>query len=1066
MTVPAVNSERIGVTGTDARLSSINTEAASPKTSKRRLVPDNESISVAGDNNARLEILRKTGEARMLNNMLDVLKTQSAAPGAQVDLEFIRVQIAPHSLLWDEEQPQPITMNLKQVLKAYGLQVPTTPDAVANLARVLAAPPLTAPSVADYGGLLSKDVPLSEDSQKKIFDTVGAWKALQTQVPLTSSGQVQTLLDYLKRSLTPAQRALANSNPGAYLSALINTPNAQALGKQLQEAIDAVPSQTSGQEALLTALGLEADPEGGRQRNNLAGYNLRQQDNWKRTPEDIVWLFERHLEGRVGKEMAKVVAYQLLAMSAPEFLVKDFPPTLVYGSPQWASFSAAVSRREQDTPGSTAGQSYAQIMQYDALEPVTEAGQYQSELAGLQSVIDWGIANKVIDENSEGDYSAETIERAAAAMEKQVGEVVEAVKTMTGPMPTRRELALVELTRVYGKEKAHLFELEMFKSASQTKHSTNRYSLLDLYMSGELKSRFRVPDGSEFSVGEFAADILHLPDIEEKFDQAFHHYTAGVGNAVGVNFKYQLTQLPDEDQQMLERGKLTVLHLKPLMGFDESKAIDTPMLRCIKEGGVVIGAELEGKKVRYWYSPTQGKIFKQVEPFNDYGMPVPAELFGSPRGRNDSPAFSRKVGDYDLKMLELDKKHLDSVATAAPSARSAALGDAVGSFYTREFNTAKASAKGETKQEREQAQRKAFHRFMLGLIPFYDFVKSIVEGKTGEAIIYGMLELIGLVIPALKGGISAASAGVKVLSTGFRFLKGFAKAGVLAANPLGCIYDAGKGVYQLGKSGIRRLGGTDFSAFYKLRHIRGRSGSWNIPKPGKKGAIAEGVYRPLGGNTAPVNVVAVECNGKWYACDPKTQLPYGAPLKGFTPGVGFARQVAQATVSAIIDAGVNFGIDQALKAARQPQLMLHPLQRQTQAQNESALQNTADSVDRLADQTRLARVQTLWRELKQASKDLTALAGGEVQDIDHASEGRATDIISNLDQIEAELDVFEDRVQEQARVFNVLFDRHIPAPLDPADSYTARERFNAIEKRLAVVSAALRKMKAQRDKAA
>ncbi|OAE13496.1 hypothetical protein AZH11_05830 [Pseudomonas simiae] len=165
------------------------------------------------------EILSKTGEAETQHNLLAALKKQIEAPGAKPDLESIVVEIAPHSVFWREDQPQPVTMNLKQLMAAYGLQVPTTLEALANLERVLFTPPLSAPSEGNCGGLLTKSVPLGEDAQKKIVETVSAWKALQTQVPLDAEGKAPCLFAYLKRAVPESMRALAATHPQAFLKA-------------------------------------------------------------------------------------------------------------------------------------------------------------------------------------------------------------------------------------------------------------------------------------------------------------------------------------------------------------------------------------------------------------------------------------------------------------------------------------------------------------------------------------------------------------------------------------------------------------------------------------------------------------------------------------------------------------------------------------------------------------------------------------------------------------------------------------------------------------------------------
>lgn len=838
------------------------------------------------DHHVPADILSQTGEAETRHNLLAALKKQIETPGTKPDMESIAVEIAPHSAYWLKDQPQPFMMSLKQLMTAYGLHVPTTPQALANLERVLFAPPLTAPSAGDYGGLLSKTVPLSKDAQKKIIETVSTWKAGQTQVAPGAGGQVANLFEYLKRTVPESLRPLAYTNPQAFLDALIETPQARALGKQLQEAIGALPTATSAQEALLAALVLEVDPAGGLERNNLAGYNLRQQDNKGRSPAEIVRLFEVTLEGRVGPEMAKVMAYQLLAMSAPEFLVKNMPDSLVYGTLEWAMFSAEVSRREQEAPGSTAGQTYDQIRQRGALEPVTAVQEYQSQMAVVQSVTDWGIANGVIKESSEG-YSAETIEKASAAMQKLAESKVENLKQVMAALPTRRDLALAELTKVYGEKYAHLFEKKFLQR--RMGYDLVKNSPLDLYMSGNLNSAWQSRDPA-FPHSKVQAGISQLPDIKKVFEQAFDDHGKDFGKAAGVLFQHQLSQLPDEDRKQFELGDVNFTHIReiPNSKFPEGSE-DHPLLRLFGPGVVYIETMLNGRFVSYVYSPMLGKILKNGEPVS--GVPEGWRI--KRRRRPDEPLYGVEVGgkNYSLRAKWSESKGLsrsnpgDLSSVDTPSERSKKMAGIMIDNYNAAVEELREAAKGETESEKSSRKLKVFKSFLLGLIPFHDFVKCIVEGDKHGAVVNGLFDFVGLILPGAKGGFSAVKFGVGATANALKFLKGFAKAGIKAANPVGSIYDAGSGLFKLGKTAIKALPSVKLPSldFDSLRHLSGRSGSWDIPHGGYKQTIADGIYRPLGEDGSAVSVLASQKNGKWYALDPKTLTPHGPELKGFTP---------------------------------------------------------------------------------------------------------------------------------------------------------------------------------------
>ena len=1019
-------------------------------------------------------ILGETAEAETLHNLVAALKKHIEAPGTKPDLESVLVEIAPHSVHWREDQPQPFTMNLKQLMTAYGLQVPTTLAELANLEGVLFAPPLTAPSAGDYGGLLSKDVPLSEDAQKKILEAVSTWKAGQTQVLLDAKDQVANLFEYLKRAVPESLKPLADTDPEAFLRALINTPQARALGKQLQEAIDAFPTAASGQEALLAALGLEADPAGGMERNNLAGYNLRKQDNWGRSPAEIVRRFEKHLEGRFGPQRAKVVAYQLLAMSAPEFLVKDVPSSLVYGSQQWASFSTAVLRREQDTSGSSAGKTYAEIMQRDALGPVTEAEESQLQFAAMQSVVDWGIANGVIEARSDDSYSTGTVERAATALQKQVDGLAGAAKAMAAAMPERRALALVELRRVYGVEMERFFEYKtLLGDLPVGSRKRGTYSLLDIYMSGDLNKHDWTSSDETFPTAVIQAGFSKLPDIKAKFETQFEAYVDDLKSASITFFNYQLSQLPVEDRKMIEYGKVTTFSLGvPNKGAQGPIRPDHSMFKYVSSDAILIRAERDGRTCHYLYSPSQGTIIKDADPSRP-GLQFPSSRLyfsmsrpGRPGEQEDtvtvlwqplrSPWPKKDKIDFAAFSIYPSKSLASQLPepyvmprTDVPSARNNELGSIVGAYYSRGVLDQKVAAKGETVQERDERRNKAAGKFLLSLIPFYDSITRFIKGDALAGVLYAVLDVIGLVVPAVKGGSLAVKAGPRGLGAALNFLKGFAKSGLKAANPLAGAYDVGRSVFMLGKRGIKSLSRAKLPLFDKLRVGRSHSGSWNIPRAGNKEPVASGIYRPLGESTEAVPALAVQRNGKWYAYDPKTRLAYGAPLKGFTPNV--VPSVVEKASGVTTDTAIDITID-AVSQSDTPARPPLPVSRY-QAQLERQI--NVDAVGRDTQATRAARAQALRLAVQQANKDLMAQIGDKARGLETPPADGSTGLQVNLDQMEAALTEMEDLIQTNQRLFSVSFERYRSDIIDPLSISAVPARLAAIQKRLDVVKKAL-----------
>ncbi|WP_082463701.1 MULTISPECIES: hypothetical protein [unclassified Pseudomonas] len=853
------------------------------------------------DSQVPVDILSKTGEAETHHNLLAALKKHIETPGAKPDLESIVVEIAPHSVFWREDQPQPVTMNLKQLMAAYGLQVPTTQEALVNLEHVLFAAPLCTPPEGDFGGLLTKDVPLGEDARKKISETVSAWKALQTQVPLGAEGKAPSLFEYLKRAVPASGRALADTDPEAFLKVLINTPQARALGKQLQEAIGALPTATSALEALLTALGLEVNPSSaGVERNNLAGYNLRQPDNVGRTPAEIVTRFETHMEGIVGPEMAKVAAYQLLAMSAPEFLVKDVPDSVVFGSQQWVVFSAEVFRREQNTAGSSAGKRYDQIREQGSLEPVTREQAYQAKAAVLQAVIDWGVAKNIIKANSEG-YSEQAIASVTAAMEQETKRLAATLEGVLAPLPTRRDLALEALTKVFGEEHAHLFEKKIF--SRRTGLHTSKTSLVELYMSGTLHPRFGwTSKRPEFSREVILASVNQLPDIKKKFVEGFDAYADSFSKAAGEMFLHQVSQLPSEDRKRLEFGRIEMQHLSQatFSKFPEDSE-NNPLFQMFGVGAFFIKTLYKGERVDFIYSPQLGKIIKNGDP-----LPGVPEGWNIKSERLSGTGLVVEGERYALKPIwsyigapEMPEPHTLTQKNT-PSARMSTLAKQLSDDYKTAVDNLKSAANGMTDSEKSHARSHLVKNFLLSLLPFHDLVKNIIEGNKHDAVVNGIYDFIGLFNPAAKGGFKAVNVGAKGVSSVLTFLKGAARAGLKEGIPFKGFYDVGTGLFKVGNSALKAAPSVDLASFRDKFYRPGRG--WNAPHGGGKQTIADGTYRPLDKTGSDVPVVAVKQGSKWYAIDPQTLKPYGPALNDFTPiTVKELRDLRYDTATAIKD---------------------------------------------------------------------------------------------------------------------------------------------------------------------
>ncbi|WP_338484618.1 hypothetical protein VRB38_20920 [Pseudomonas trivialis] len=784
--------------------------------------------------------------------------------------------------------------------------------------------------VHHYAGLLNKSASLAAEHQARLQPIVDAWKARQIEIHSDRAQGPRSIIELLLRTL-PHGLTSDTHGPDEILNAILDSAQGQALGALLQKSNEAMPASTSAYEALLTAVLLDVDPAGGPQRNSLASYSLRQQSNWGRSAPDIVKDFESYLTPRFGEAIAKVAVFLLLSVSAPEFLVKDLPSTLVYGSHQWATFSAAVARIEAGQPGSAASMSYCAVMALDEIEPVSVAEKRQQQFAQMTAVIDWAIANGVILENSDDAYSAADIERAVDAMQAQHEILADSVTALSTPMPTRRELALTELRRVYGIENQHFFEQRLLADTVPGSPGRKAYSLLDIYMSGDLGKHFWISRDADFDTVKVNVGLPKLKNIKREFEDKFNDYIQDLNGAFNAQFKYQLSLLPAEDRRLIEYGKVTTFEL----GFPDRHqgpvSPDHKINTYINSGAILFRADLDGKVCHYLYSPVQGRIIKDADPSRP-GLQFPGSRLYFSIPRPDSPEGKEPAvtilwqalgtpwpeeNPIDFAALSIYPSRSLQAGTSKPypvtppdtftSPKSGQLAAAIGAYYTRGLQEAKVTANGTTEQEREEHLSNAVNQFFLGLVPFYSAVRSFIDGRPAEGFFNALLDVFGFFVPALKGGIQGVRLGVKSgVGSALGFIKGFAKAGVQSVNPLAGVYDVGRGVFKLGKAG-----------FKKLTSLNAGQGSFTPSLWAQKDNIAEGIYRPLGVHGEAAAVTAIELNGKWYAFDIATQTPYGAPLKGFisksiSNRIGPLASTALDTVTQVGFSGTSVFVEKAL----------------------------------------------------------------------------------------------------------------------------------------------------------
>ncbi|WP_448090368.1 hypothetical protein [Pseudomonas azerbaijanoccidentalis] len=781
-------------------------------------------------------------------------------------------------------------------ISANGWIVPTTVAGVRNLVEMLSNPLPVAPKTGNYQGACGYSRPLTP-AQRNLISTITA-----SRVSLARNRGLLDLFLSRANEFTPLQG----------LKLALSSSEASSLGRALTSDLNVISTKESADELVMAALLLDLDPTFGQQRNHVAGYNLTQQANWGAKPSAVVANLESHLlaGGKVSTGTAPVAAYHLLAASAPEFLVKNLPDNLVCDTHTWAMLRIGVARIEQIAPGTSAQMTFEQVMKYADTLPITVGQEIAEQSVTVNPLIDWAIANGVIPLNAGDTYTPQQLVIAQEKFHEIRSELARARNSLSAPVPTRRELALAELTRVYG-EGLPYEELCLTPRAAVLPQTAQ--SLLDLYIDGRLPGVSWHSSNPLIPIDRFSQQFETLKDVSNLFTETFDNYYHNLCSGSESVFKNLVSQLPMEDRKSLEYGKQKFYSLRSEIR-KEAWQISTEESNASKgRQGVLIESEYQGKKTYYEVLPSAVQIRKRniTEPLILGGVPrviassksqiefqaATSQPFDWEAFKNGTPPRENVTSNVIIDefkpmrqqaVLYGDNFDFNSVPSAFSSDSKV---DFIAKVLVEEFFMPEKdglfeSAKGLTTWEERQAYQKNVMAFLGSLVPFKSTIENIQKGDTAGAAQDFLLDACGFVIP----GFSVAGKIAKVAKSGIGFIPKVLKftwvigsTTVAAANPLDGIGDVFKG----GANVVVKLGEQARDAASRgvdqLKQLIGSTKALPPSYLSKQANLADGVVR--GGQTAgqTEKVKAVFKDGHWYAFNVDANRPYGPPLESFKP---------------------------------------------------------------------------------------------------------------------------------------------------------------------------------------
>ncbi|MBT2374319.1 hypothetical protein J7E41_20055 [Pseudomonas fluorescens] len=805
-----------------------------------------------------------------LNEMAAKLGVNATPQAVQAALKSTPMDVQPDSS-YSTQVGNAAT--LETFIRGYGLHVPTTHFHLASLADSVNERALAHP-FGNFGGGLSWPVPLSASEQRTLLDTAIHYANRNPNKP--QIGPSVGVLEDLNSNQPLCGEALRD--PAKALEVIVSSARGQAMGLAIQTQLNGIATDTSINEYALAAIHSVLDPESITvpRRNKVAGFDLMQPQHWGKPASVVLDGLSEHLSvsSKATPEMAKVGAYLLLARSAPEFLIKDIPFSVTYGSPAWVSLSIAAATIEAQSPGTVPNMTFAQVML--KAEGAALADPANTQLAQKAALMDWGVVNGIILEKENDSYNLIEVESVRTAFNQQLQERIAASKLLETEIPSRKEVALAKLKARFAENVPFEEKLLRVNTAGQPSaqalYDPNRapaglHSMLDIAMSGLDQYEWKSTD--QRIIEATKGKSLKF-DVNKTFNDQFKQAIDSRKKGISTTVKHLIAQLPLADRQNLEYAKLEFFQnntYKLGMGFT--------------------GKTLEHKNDNLLVKTTgvNGVTVYEIDLKNGAITTVPPYVLTRQQERNANLIYPiEKFTPANASEADLGQKQPGStseIPLSFSSTRTRFIADAFFEHLDIDNKDAVKQARGGTTYDQQMENEWKIADFFLNLVPLRSAIVNFQNGNYLDGAIDLGMDIFGFVTAGVGAAAKVTKVGTTAVNTTIKAVKVAKIIGTTAVGVFNPV--SGLGDLAVGGAGLVRRGAGLLldKGLEGVNKLRGASGSYDLLKAASKQyeAAAAGIFKVAGHS---VEGGAVLWNGKWYAFDANKMRPYGSPLEGFT----------------------------------------------------------------------------------------------------------------------------------------------------------------------------------------
>ena len=795
---------------------------------------------------------------------------EHAAPAAVLShLKTTQTVIDPHSAFHASGAPgSDSTVNLESFIKHHDLPIPETRADLLHLADAANARALE-PPLGDLGGGLSWPLPLTQEQRRKIRVIVESGilrHNIQAEPSLARAELAKGALGALIKASALSDVEL--QDPARALDTLLKSPMAQTIGQTIQGGLNGIATPTSISDYLLAALHIGLDRESVvlPVRNSIAGFDLGHQNYWGLPPSAIVQGLSDHLvaKGRATPATAKLATHLLLSRTAPQFLVRDIPGSLVNGSQAWVSFCLAVAKVEASAPGTASRMSYGQVMS------AAQALNDPAEHIITPLLLDWGVSNGLVAKKDDASYTPQEVDSIRTAFNEQLSARVKASQSLMAETPSRKAIALEKLKEHFGE--GIDFESKSLSTVSddEARQLPGKHSMLDMAMMG-INVNWRTDDPG---LPIHAINQQPRLNVNGTFLGQYESAIESLKDGIQTQVKHMISELPLEDRKNLEFGKIELFQYNQYKigrGFINPAAFQSKLNELL----VRTERQVDGKtEVNVYEIDVRNKriVKRQSEAaitrgeWRDANILTKVEKF--------TPGHQDRLGQ---------EQPPEDPSRPPSSFTSARTHDLAGAFFEHlDMESQWQQANGSTTLDQQKENDERLRQFSLNLIPLRSAIVNFRDGDYEAGLMDLGLDALGLLTAGYGAGAkvakvasSSASAAMKALQAG----RVIGSSLISSLNPLSGVRSAATGAAKLATRGARFLGD---SGQLLINKVRGASGSYDLLKAANKehGPTLIGSYKV---GEQSVEGFAVLKNDQWFSYDPVRNLPYGPPIEDFSP---------------------------------------------------------------------------------------------------------------------------------------------------------------------------------------